>query len=68
MALKKITDCTGVMTYNLGTGIGYSVLEILHDENISLVTVSALVYFDVRAQVNIKLFRRHPFRCLLTSA
>lgn len=30
MALKKITDCTGVMTYNLGTGIGYSVLEILH--------------------------------------
>lgn len=29
-ALEKIGDETGVKTYNLGTGNGYSVLEILH--------------------------------------
>ncbi len=29
-AVEKIADCTGVFTYNLGTGKGYSVLEILH--------------------------------------
>ena len=29
-ALEKIADETGVKTYNLGTGNGYSVLEILH--------------------------------------
>ncbi len=29
-ALKKIAGGTGVFTYNLGTGIGYSVLDVLH--------------------------------------
>lgn len=29
-ALGKVGLCTGVMPYNLGTGVGYSVLEILH--------------------------------------
>jgi UDP-glucose 4-epimerase len=29
-ALKKIAEETGVSTYNLGTGIGYSVLDVLH--------------------------------------
>lgn len=29
-ALEKVVSCAGVMTYNLGTGVGYSVLEILH--------------------------------------
>lgn len=67
-ALKKITDCTGVMTYNLGTGIGYSVLEILHDENTSIVTVSALAYFDVQVQVCFRNLQWHLFRNLFTSA
>jgi len=30
MALKKITDSSGLTIYNLGTGKGYSVLETLH--------------------------------------
>lgn len=29
-ALEKIMDSKGVMTYNLGTGIGYSVLDVIH--------------------------------------
>ena len=29
-ALDKVDSCTGVNVYNLGTGKGYSVLEILH--------------------------------------
>jgi len=29
-ALKKLTGTAGVSTYNLGTGIGYSVLDVLH--------------------------------------
>ena len=29
-ALQKVNSCTGVNTYNLGTGNGYSVLEVLH--------------------------------------
>ncbi|MCI8893402.1 MAG: UDP-glucose 4-epimerase GalE [Lachnospiraceae bacterium] len=29
-ALKKIADNSGVSIYNLGTGIGYSVLDVLH--------------------------------------
>lgn len=29
-ALQKANSCTGVNTYNLGTGNGYSVLEVLH--------------------------------------
>ena len=30
MALKKITDKSGLSIYNLGTGKGYSVLDIIH--------------------------------------
>lgn len=29
-AVEKVADTTGVFTYNLGTGNGYSVLEVLH--------------------------------------
>lgn len=29
-ALKKIEDKSGVSVYNLGTGVGYSVLDVLH--------------------------------------
>lgn len=29
-ALEKILDQTGIETYNLGTGIGYSVLDVVH--------------------------------------
>lgn len=29
-AVQKVADSTGVFTYNLGTGNGYSVLEVLH--------------------------------------
>lgn len=29
-ALKKLEDGPGVYTYNLGTGLGYSVLDVLH--------------------------------------
>ncbi len=29
-ALKKLETGTGVLTYNLGTGVGYSVLDVLH--------------------------------------
>ena len=29
-ALKRLDDAPGVYTYNLGTGKGYSVLEVLH--------------------------------------
>lgn len=30
-ALQKLEDHPGLVTYNLGTGIGYSVLEIIHN-------------------------------------
>ena len=29
-ALKRLAACKGVCTYNLGTGVGYSVLDVLH--------------------------------------
>ncbi len=29
-ALKKIQEKSGVSIYNLGTGVGYSVLDVLH--------------------------------------
>ena len=29
-ALKKLDGAQGVLTYNLGTGVGYSVLDVLH--------------------------------------
>ena len=29
-ALKKLADQAGLFTYNLGTGVGYSVLDVLH--------------------------------------
>lgn len=29
-ALKKLEDGPGIYTYNLGTGVGYSVLDVLH--------------------------------------
>ena len=29
-AVKKLTDKEGVSIYNLGTGVGYSVLDVLH--------------------------------------
>ena len=29
-ALERLRDCTGVVTYNLGTGQGYSVLDMVH--------------------------------------
>ena len=29
-AMKKLADKTGVSIYNLGTGVGYSVLDVLH--------------------------------------
>ena len=29
-ALKKLQESAGVYTYNLGTGVGYSVLDVLH--------------------------------------
>ena len=29
-AVKKLTDKEGVGIYNLGTGVGYSVLDVLH--------------------------------------
>ncbi|MBA4348248.1 MAG: UDP-glucose 4-epimerase GalE [Clostridiales bacterium] len=29
-ALKKLEDGAGILTYNLGTGVGYSVLDVLH--------------------------------------
>jgi UDP-glucose 4-epimerase len=29
-ALQKLRECPGVAAYNLGTGIGYSVLDIIH--------------------------------------
>ncbi len=29
-ALKRLEDAPGVYTYNLGTGVGYSVLDVLH--------------------------------------